>query len=104
MLIFRQTNHAVIGKITFHSTVGSSQSPGKILDMEIERDSYFCFQLAQVQLSGRLWSQADYGLQSRDQNPEEEWASDSGSLCRIWAGAVIFSHVPCQGGMLLDIA
>lgn len=104
MLIFRQTNHAVIGKITFHSTVGSSQSPGEILDMEIQRDSYFCFQLAQVELSGRLRSQADYGLQSRDQDPEQEWASDSRSLCRIRAGAVIFSHVPYQESILLDIA
>lgn len=94
----------MVGKITFHSTVGSSQSPGKILDMEIQRDPYFCFQLAQVELSGRLRSQADYGLQSRDQDPEQEWASDNRSLCGIRAGAVIFSHVPYQGGILLDIA
>ena len=40
-----------------------------------------------MKLSGRLWSQAVYGLQSRDQDPEQERASDSRSLCRIQAGA-----------------
>lgn len=92
VFIFRQTNYAVTDKVIFHFTLSSSRSPRVTLHREILWDS--CgFQLAQVELSGRLWSQAACDLESRDWNPEQEEESDNRSLCRIWAGAQ-WSPVP----------